>query len=70
MQVSNFTRLKSNMEAVRKNGIQTEVKMAIPTALYGSLINFIVPISLLSGSYLLMGGDLKAESLKIGRAHV
>ena len=63
MQVSNFTRLKSNMEAVRKNGIQTEVKMAIPMALYGSLINFIVPISLLSGSYLLMGGDLKAESL-------
>lgn len=63
MQVSNFTRLKSNMEAVRKNGIQTEVKMAIPTALYGSLVNFIVPISLLSGSYLLMGGDLKAESL-------
>lgn len=63
MQVSNFDRLKRNMELGRKNGIQTEVKMAIPTALYGSLVNFIIPMTLLGGGYSFLGGDFKGESL-------
>lgn len=63
MQASNFERLKNNMDLVRKNGIGTEMKLAIPTALYASLVNFIIPMTLLGGGYLFLAGDFKGESL-------
>lgn len=63
MQASNFERLKNNMDLVRKNGINTEMKLAIPTALYASLVNFITPMTLLGGGYLFLDGNFKGESL-------
>lgn len=63
MQASNFERLKNNMDLVRKNGISTEMKLALPTALYASLVNFIIPMTLLGGGYLFLEGDFKGESL-------
>src|SRR3712207_136521 len=63
MQASNFERLKNNMDLVRKNGISTEMKLAIPTALYASLVNFIIPMTLFCGGYLFLEGDFKGESL-------
>jgi len=63
MTTMHFARMLEGLEKARKLSIQTECKMAVPTALYSIVINFLMPLILLIGSYLLFGGQIAAESL-------
>lgn len=58
-----FERLLSSLEMVRKTSIQIECKMAPPTAMYSILVNFLMPLVLLAGSYMMLGNHIKGESL-------
>lgn len=63
MTSAHFDRLLESLEQVRKISVQLECKMAPPTAFYSILVNFLMPAILLSGSYMLLGGQIKGESL-------
>lgn len=63
MTSTHFDRLLASLERVRKISVQIECKMAPPTALYSILVNFLMPLVLLGGSYMLLGGQIKGESL-------
>lgn len=63
MTSDHFDRLLESLEKVRKISIQIECKMAPPMTLYSILVNFLMPIILLTGSYLLLGGQIEGESL-------
>ncbi len=63
MTSSHFERLLQSLEQVRKISVQIECKMAPPTAIYSILVNFLMPLVLLGGSYLLLGGQITGESL-------
>lgn len=60
---THFERLLSSLETVRKTSVQIECKMAPPTAMYSILVNFLMPLVLLAGSYMMLGGQIKGESL-------
>ena len=57
-----FERLLESLEKVRKISVQIECQMAPPTAIYSILVNFLMPLVLLDGSYLLLGGQIPNES--------
>ena len=57
-----FERLLESLEKVRKISVQIECQMAPPTAIYSILVNFLMPLVLLGGSYLLLGGQIPNES--------
>lgn len=63
MTSAHFERLLESLEKVRKISVQVECQMAPPTALYAILVNFLMPLVLLGGSYLLLGGQIPGESL-------
>lgn len=63
MTSAHFDRLLSSLEQVRKISAQIECEMAPPTAFYSILVNFLMPLVLLGGSYMLLGGQIKGESL-------
>lgn len=63
MNSAHFDRLLESLERVRKISVQIECQMAPPTALYSILVNFLMPLVLMGGSYLLMGGQIPGESL-------
>ena len=63
MTASHFERLLKSLEWVRKISVQVECKMAPPTAIYSILVNFLMPLVLMGGSYLLLGGQIPGESL-------
>lgn len=60
---THFERLLSSLETVRKTSVQIECKMVPPTAMYSILVNFLMPLVMLAGSYMMMGGQIKGESL-------
>ena len=59
---THFERLLESLEKVRKISVQIECQMAPPTAIYSILVNFLMPLVLLGGSYLLLGGQIPNES--------
>lgn len=62
MTSTHFERLLESLEKVRKISVQIERQMAPPTAIYSILVNFLMPLVLLGGSYLLLGGQIPNES--------
>ena len=62
MTSTHFERLLESLEKVRKISVQIECQMAPPTAIYSILVNFLMPLVLLGGSYLLLGGQIPNES--------
>lgn len=62
MPSTHFERLLESLEKVRKISVQIECQMAPPTAIYSILVNFLMPLVLLGGSYLLLGGQIPNES--------
>ena len=62
MTSTHFERLLESLEKVRKISVQIECQMAPPTAIYSILVNFLMPLVLLGGSYLLLGGRIPNES--------
>lgn len=62
MTSTHFERLLESLEKVRKISVQIECQMAPPTAIYSILVNFLMPLVLLGGSYLLLGGQISNES--------
>ena len=62
MTSTHFARLLESLEKVRKISVQIECQMAPPTAIYSILVNFLMPLVLLGGSYLLLGGQIPNES--------
>lgn len=63
MTSAHFDRLLESLKQVQKISVQLECRMAPPKALYSILVNFLMPLVLMGGSYLLLGGRIKAESL-------
>lgn len=62
MTSTHFERLLESLEKVRKISVQIECQMAPPTAIYSILVNFLMPLVLLGGSYLLLDGQIPNES--------
>ena len=62
MTSTHFERLLESLEKVRKISVQIECQMAPPTAIYSILVNFLMPLVLLGGSSLLLGGQIPNES--------
>ena len=62
MTSTHFERLLESLEKVRKISVQIECQMAPPTAIYSILVNFLMPLVLLGGCYLLLGGQIPNES--------
>lgn len=62
MTSTHFECLLESLEKVRKISVQIECQMAPPTAIYSILVNFLMPLVLLGGSYLLLGGQIPNES--------
>ena len=62
MTSTHFERLLESLEKVRKISVQIECQMAPPTAIYSILVNFLMPLVPLGGSYLLLGGQIPNES--------
>ena len=58
-----FERLLNRLEEVRRISIYTECKMAPPTAIYSMVVNFLMPLVLLGGSSMLLGGHIGGETL-------
>lgn len=63
MTSTHFTRMLDALETIRGTSVKTEQKMAVPTGLYAIVVNFLLPLVLLVGSYLLMGGQISSDSL-------
>lgn len=63
MDGTHFTRMMDALEKVRKLSIKTEQKIAVPTGFYAVTVGLIMPIVLLIGSYMLLGGGITADSL-------
>ena len=62
MTSTHFERLLESLKKVQKISVQIECQMAPPTAIYSILVNFLMPLVLLGGSYLLLGGQIPNES--------
>lgn len=58
-----FERLLSSFENLRKSSIQIEKKLAPCNMLFSIIVDFLTPLIILLGTYLLLGGNIEAESL-------
>lgn len=63
MTSSHFSRMADTLENIRKTSVKAEMKTAVPTSLYSIIANFLLPIVLLAGSYMLFGGTILSEEL-------
>ena len=63
MTSSHFSRMADTLEDIRKTSVKAEMKTAVPTSLYSIIANFLLPIVLLAGSYMLFGGTILPEQL-------
>lgn len=63
MTSTHFSRLLESLEKVRKVSVNIECRMAPSTALYSIIVNFLMPLVLLWGSYMLLGGGITSETL-------
>ncbi len=60
---SHFSRMSDTLEDIRKTNVKAEIKTAVPTSLYSIVVSFLLPLVLLIGSYLLLGGSILPEQL-------
>ena len=63
MTSSHFSRMTDTLNAIRKTNVKAEVKMAAPTSMYSIVANFLLPLVLLVGSYLFLGGTIAPDQL-------
>ena len=63
MTSSHFSRMSDTLESIRKTNVKTEVQMSVPTSMYSIVANFLLPMVLLVGSYLFLGGTIVPEQL-------
>ena len=63
MTSSHFSRMADTLESIRKTNVKAEMKMAAPTSMYSIVANFLLPLVLLIGSYLFLGGSIVPEQL-------
>lgn len=63
MTSSHFSRMADTLESIRKTNVKAEIKMAAPTSMYSIVANFLLPLVLLIGSYLFLGGSIVPEQL-------
>lgn len=63
MTSSHFSRMSDTLDAIRKTNVKAEIKMATPTSMYSIVANFLLPLVLLVGSYLFLGGSIIPEQL-------
>lgn len=63
MTSSHFSRMTDTLDAIRKTNVKAEVKMAAPTSMYSIVANFLLPLVLLVGSYLFLGGTIAPDQL-------
>ncbi len=63
MTSSHFSRMTDTLDAIRKTNVKAEVKMAAPTSMYSIVANFLLPLVLLVGSYLFLGGTIAPNQL-------
>lgn len=61
MTSEHFERMINTLENVRKTSVNAEKKMALPTSMYFITVNFLLPIVLLIGGYLLINGSVRTE---------
>ena len=63
MTSTHFSRMSDTLDAIRKTNVKTEVKMSVPTSMYAIIANFLLPLVLLVGSYLFLGGTITPDRL-------
>ena len=63
MTSTHFSRMSDTLDAIRKTNVKTEVRMSAPTGMYAIVANFILPLVLLVGSYLFLGGTITPDQL-------
>lgn len=63
MTSTHFSRMADTLDAIRKTNIKAEIKMAAPTSMYSIVANFLLPLVLLAGSYLFLGGTIAPDQL-------
>ena len=63
MTSTHFSRMSDTLDAIRKNNVKTEVRMSAPTSMYAIVANFLLPLVLLVGSYLFLGGTIIPDQL-------
>lgn len=63
MTSTHFSRMSDTLDAIRKTNVKTEVKMSVPTSMYAIIANFLLPLVLLAGSYLFLGGTITPDRL-------
>ena len=63
MTSTHFSRMSDTLDAIRKTNVKTEVKMSVPTSMYAIVANFLLPLVLLVGSYLFLGGTITPDRL-------
>ncbi|ANW85413.1 ABC transport ATP-binding protein [Streptococcus anginosus] len=61
MTSSHFERMMDTLENVRQTSVKAEKKMALPTSMYFIIVNFLLPIVLMIGGYLLIGGQVESK---------
>ena len=63
MTSSHFSRMSDTLEKIRKTNVKAEVKTSVPTSMYSIVANFLLPLVLLAGSYLFLGGTIEPDQL-------
>ena len=63
MTSSHFFRMSDTLEKIRKTNVKAEVKTSAPTSMYSIVANFLLPLVLLAGSYLFLGGTIAPDQL-------
>lgn len=58
-----FERLYSSFENLRKSSIKIETKLAPSNMLFSIIVDFLTPLIVLIGTYLLIGGSLSPQAL-------
>lgn len=58
-----FERLHTSFEQLRKSSIKIETKLAPCNMLFSIIVDFLTPLIVLIGTYLLIGGSLTAQTL-------
>lgn len=63
MTSSHFSRMSDTLETIRKTNVKAEIRMAAPASVYSIAVNFLLPLVLLAGSYLFLGGTIAPDQL-------
>ena len=63
MTSTHFSRMSDTLDVIRKTNVKTEIRMSAPTSMYSIVANFLLPLVLLAGSYLFLGGTINTDQL-------